>query len=106
MPRIAKKKISPELDLAFKVLYCPLEENDAEAKTIKEFLIALLIALWKDPIEFSGKRPFGNSSWSQPIAIALIKRKIIQGVIDEDGYVESMDDEAFDKVMLAAIKVL
>lgn len=41
----------------------PIQENDAGAKTIGEYLKKLLLTLWDEEDGFSGKRPFGNSSW-------------------------------------------
>lgn len=45
------------------ILDIELEENDAEAKTIREYLKALAYAVIYEVEGFSGKRPFGNSDW-------------------------------------------
>lgn len=41
----------------------PMQENDAGAKTVGEYLKILLLTLWDEEDCFSGKRPFGNSGW-------------------------------------------
>lgn len=62
------------------VLDCPMEENDAGASTVGEYLIILLGMIWNEGESFSGKRPFGNSGWERELYIALEK----SGLIKED----------------------
>jgi hypothetical protein len=45
------------------ILDLELPQNDAGAKTIREYLCRLLLKLWQEDEGFSGKRPFGNSGW-------------------------------------------
>lgn len=45
------------------VLDLPMDDNDAGAKTIREYLASLVEMLWVEGEGFSGKRPFGNSGW-------------------------------------------
>lgn len=77
------------------VLALPMDENDAGAKTIKEYLLALLEQLWAEGEGFSSKRPFGNSGWEYelrgPIAAAT------QG---------ELDDDAVDAMIFEAIQAL
>jgi hypothetical protein len=97
--------ISPEP--AQRVLALPLPEgNDAEAATIRDYLVALLSTLWREADGFSGKRPFGDSGWQYDVYIALIKAGLIGGSLDEDGYVEHVDHAAGDQLILAAIDEL
>lgn len=49
-----------EIDGA-KILEIEMGENDADASTIKSYLLSLLTELWSKGEGFSGKRPFGNS---------------------------------------------
>lgn len=88
------------------ILDLKLKPNDAKAKTIREYLKALLIALWEKDEGFSGKRPFGNSGWKYDVYPALIKAGLVTGKLDNEGYIESCDDEAADKLILKAIKSL
>jgi len=73
------------------ILSIPMEKNDAKAKTIGDYLITLLATVWEEEEGFSGKRPFGNSGWKFEVYVALIKAKVVEGVLDEDGCVDSMD---------------
>jgi hypothetical protein len=68
------------------VLACPMRDNDADASTIREYLIALLAVVWDEGEGFSGKRPFGNSSWEYDLYAALVKAGWISIVYDESGY--------------------
>ena len=56
---------------ADEVLATVMQENDAEVKTIKGYLLALAHKAWKEGEGFSGKRPFGNSGWCYEIYHAL-----------------------------------
>ena len=53
------------------ILNCPMGSNDADADTVKDYLKALLGALWDEGEGFSGKRPFGNSGWECELIEAL-----------------------------------
>ena len=71
---------------------------------IREWLKELLFALWEEQDSFSGKRPLGNSGWSYGPAIELVKLGLVSGTIDADGYLEDIDNEAYDKLILDCIK--
>ena len=77
----------------------PMQENDANAKTIGEYLGKLLLTLWDEEDDFSGKRPFGNGGWKFEVYAALISAKVVNGKIDEDGYIEEVDLSAADKIV-------
>jgi hypothetical protein len=61
--------------------------------TIKGYLVLLLSRLWDEGSYFSGKRPLGNSDWEYDLYIPLIKAGLVNGEVDEDGYVEEFSDE-------------
>lgn len=88
------------------LLDLPLPENDSGASTVRGYLVALLATLWREDECFSGKRPFGNSSWQYDIYEAMTKAGIVDGQLDEDGYVERLDVPAADELILAAIQSL
>lgn len=88
------------------LLDLPLPDNDSRASTVHGYLVALLSALWCEGEEFSGKRPFGNSSWQYDLYVPMIRAGFIQGELDEDGYVEEADTETADRLILAAIASL
>lgn len=62
--------------------------------TIRHYLFSLISVLWKEQECFSGKRPFGNSGWDYDLYVPLIKNGFLAGEIDEDGYIENIDDKA------------
>ncbi len=67
--------------------------------TVRDYLRTLLVTLWREGEGFSGKRPFGNSSWEYELYGPLIAAKFISGELDEDGCVEGYDKkEAFNFV--------
>lgn len=53
------------------ILAIKMGPNDAEASTVKEYLVKLLEVLWEEGGGFSGKRPFGNSGWEYELYSAL-----------------------------------
>lgn len=62
-----------------------------EEITIREFFHQVLKYLWDDEND-SGKRMFGYSSWRHEIYQALIANKLISGELDEDGYINKLND--------------
>lgn len=88
------------------VLALPMPENDANVATVRDYLIALLATLWDEKDGFDGKRPFGNSDWDGHLVIALIRGGLIDGALDEDGYIERCDDDAAEELIAAAIQSL
>ncbi|TDD37844.1 hypothetical protein E1287_07240 [Actinomadura sp. KC06] len=75
------------------VLDVRMGENDAGAATIREYLTALLTALWSTGEGFSGKRPFGNSGWDWDLIAALAKAGRITATFDEDGLLDRLDSD-------------
>lgn len=88
------------------ILALPMQENDADAATIRDYLIKLLATLWDEKEGFDGKRPFGNSDWDGNLVAALIQAGAIEGELDEDGYIESCDDNAAETLIADAIQAL
>ena len=87
------------------ILDLPMSENDAEAKTVRDYLKALLTTLWEEGEGFSGKRPFGNSGWENELFSALVKGKAVKGAFDEDDLYD-VDEKAARKAIQAAIEAL
>ena len=88
------------------VLNLPMQPNDAGAKTVREYLVALAMSVWVENEGFSGKRPFGNSGWAWDLMLPLVKAGLIEGSIDEDGYLDDCDEDAGDALIRAAIAAL
>jgi len=80
--------------------------NDAEAATIKEYLIKLLTELWEKGEGFSGKRPFGNSGWEHELYLPLLQVGAVNGRLDSDGYIEEVDSDAANTLIFDAIEAL
>ncbi len=87
------------------ILALPMPSNDADAGTVRDYLKALLNALWLEEESFSGKRPFGNSGWQSDVYIALIRGGGVEGSVDDEGDWET-DEKAADAVVLSAIAAL
>lgn len=63
-----------------KILDLPMATNDADASTIREYIVNLAMRCWQEGEQFSGKRPFGNSGWERE----LLEPLITHGYIHED----------------------
>ena len=79
--------------------------NDAGAKNIREYLKALLHKVWDEEECFSGKHPFGNSSWQYDVHYALAKANLITSDFIEDELM-SYDRDTANKLILEAIEAL
>jgi hypothetical protein len=66
------------------ILDLSMEDNDAGAETIRDYLKALLSSLWAEKEGFSGKRPMGNSGWEYDLYGTLVAHKVIRATIEED----------------------
>lgn len=66
------------------ILDCPMQENDAGAATVREYLRALLLGVWKKGESFSGKRPFGNSGWETEVIDALHQAGMVKSYESKD----------------------
>lgn len=88
------------------VLDIKMQENDAAAITIKDYLKALLTTLWSEGEGFSGKRPFGNSGWEHELYVALVAAGAVQGKLDEEGCLDTVDHESANELIFQAIESL
>lgn len=73
---------------------------------LAEYLRLILIAVWEENEQFSGKRPFGNGGWQFDVYKALVKAELIEGKFDEDGYLDTVNQKEGDELVLAVIKRL
>lgn len=87
------------------ILDTPMAPNDAGAATVRGYLLALARQVWEDGEGFSGKRPFGNSSWEYEVYDALAAAGRISGTKDECDCWDISHDERrrADSLILAAI---
>jgi hypothetical protein len=100
-----KGVIMTDIDLNA-VLDLNIGPNDADADTVRGYLIELLLTVWRESEGFSGKRPFGNSSWEYELYTPLVKAGYVTGVLDEDGYLDTFDRAGADQLISAAIVAL
>lgn len=82
-------------DIHLKALSLEMQENDAGAETIADYLRKLLRTLIIEEEGFSGKRPFGNSGWICELHYPLIKAGYIKGKIYENE--EYAECESYDE---------
>jgi hypothetical protein len=88
------------------ILDLAMGPNDANAATIRDYLVKLLAELWTWGESFSGKRPFGNSGWEYDLYDALGRAGLIRITYDDDGYIDDVDTGAADKLIATAIEAL
>ncbi|MFI7073495.1 hypothetical protein [Micromonospora sediminicola] len=93
-------------ETARQVLDLPMPTNDADAPTVRAYLIELLAKVWEEGECFNGKRPFGNSGWDYDLYPPLITAGLVAGKLDEDGWIEEVDDRAASRLVAAAIREL
>jgi len=91
---------------ASEILDLPMNVNDAGATTLRDYFKKLLLSLWVEGEGFSGKRPFGNSCWDMEIYTTLVEHHLIAGSFDEDFYVEKVDYEAGNRLVIGLIEAL
>lgn len=85
------------------ILDLPMRQNDAEAATVRGYLVALL------RVAMGIKSPFGNSGWVYDLYEALIRGGLIEARLDSDGLVEdwgAVDEHEADRMIQAAIDAL
>lgn len=73
--------------------------------TVRDYLRILLCTLWEERERFSGKRPFGNSSWEYELYEPLVKSGFIQGTLDEDGCLLDFDRKLANQYVQQLIMV-
>jgi len=88
------------------VLDTPIGDNDANADTIRGYLITLLAALWDEGEQSNAKRPFGNSGWHGELYAALAQAGHIHGTVDKHGYIDNVDTHTGNLLIKDAIRTL
>lgn len=82
------------------VLDLPMKPNDADAETVRQYLVTLLSTLWDEGEGFSGKRPLGDSGWEWDLLNPVQEAGLIHGVFDEEGYVLTGRDRSAEQERL------
>ena|ERR1044072_7784146 len=87
------------------ILSIPMLENDTKASTVGEYLSKLLCKVWNEAENFSGKRPFGNSSWQYEVYDSLAAAGVIDGLLVDDEWDYDYEQiMAADKMICEAIR--
>lgn len=73
------------------ILELPMPENNANAPTIRDYLITLLADLWELGSDFSSKRPFGDTDWQWTIYNLMIDAGWVQGEHHDSSVVKECD---------------
>ena len=98
-PQINDKSLLSALNIRF-------DSDAGDNLTIREYFYKLLKTLWEEGDGFSGKRPFGNSGWQYDLYAPLVKHGYVDGILDENGYVDEIKtnnaDEYISKLIEAA----
>lgn len=81
------------------ILDLKMGDNDAVAKTVRDYLQRLLRGVWVDGEGFDGKRPFGNLGWQNEVYKVLVANELIDG--DSDGC--PYDYDLAEELILLAI---
>ncbi|PCJ96655.1 MAG: hypothetical protein COA52_01255 [Hyphomicrobiales bacterium] len=79
-----------------------IEENDAEAERIRDYLKKLLCSLWIQGESFSAKRPFGNSGWQIELYQSLAASGLVKNckkTVYDDGIIEYYYDSETESLM-------
>jgi len=61
--------------------------------TVREYLLKLLLTVWDERDEFSGKAPFGNSGWEWDLYTPLAENGYIACTRNSDGEIVSVDEK-------------
>lgn len=81
------------------ILDLQMQENDAEAPTIRAYLARLAREMWVEGEGADGKRPFGNSGWHQEVLDVLYAGELI----DNDDAGDRLIREALARMELSVV---
>ncbi len=89
-----------QLDAALAVAF---DSDAGDGLTVREWLTDLLMTVWVEEEEFSGKRAWGNSGWQWDVYPALVAGGFIAGTVDSEGYIDTLDTAAAHAFVRALI---
>jgi len=85
------------------IFFCSDLDQDI---SIKGYLKKLLETVWSEGESFSGKRPFGNSGWEYDLYTPLVAGGFVEGELDADGCIKTVDKVAADTMIFDIITSL
>lgn len=103
---LAKKRVPTMTIEEIANLVVPDPIQDGKTTTIKGYLLSILRTFLKEGEGFSGKRPFGNGGWEYDLYTVMIKAGAIDGELDEEGCVNSVDSESAGEIFLEIVDSL
>lgn len=65
--------------------------------SLREYLRLMLSELWQRHSDFDGKRPYGASGWKFDVYAAMIRAGVLEGAMDENGFVQKLNKEDMDQ---------
>ena len=71
--------------------------------SMRQYFVILAKTVWQEEENFSGKRPWGNSSWQYEIYAEMVRAGMVRGRLDDNGYVDGADIKQADALILAAL---
>lgn len=77
------------------ILTLSLGKNDANARTVGEYLARLTTKLLFKQEAFDAEEPFGNPGWIDDLIYPLILNGYIDGELDDSGNVKEYDETGF-----------
>lgn len=83
------------------IMSLEIQINDT-VMTVRDYFKELALKVWTEEEGFSGKRPWGNGGWKYDLYAELIRLGVVEGKLDEYGYVEYCDNEAIDRMLIEA----
>lgn len=89
-----------QLDAALGVMF---DSDAGDGLTVREWLTDLLMTVWVEEEEFSGKRAWGNSGWQWDVYPPLVDAGFLPGTLDPDGYIGTLDTAAAHRFVRALI---
>jgi hypothetical protein len=80
-----------------------IDSDAGENITIRDYLYALLVKVWREGEGFNGKRPWGNSGWAYDLYIPLMQEGYIAGTVDDDRTFSGLDRNEADKYVVKLV---
>lgn len=78
------------------ILAIPMDQNDAQAEDIGDYLKELLMTLWESGEGFDARRPFGKLGWEYDLKKAVMKAGLVDNDSEANDAVFAVIEAAFD----------
>lgn len=82
------------------------DSSNMENISFRDYFVLLLVTLMHKEEGFSGKRPLGDSGWKYDLYKGLIQHDLVKGKLDEDGYVDFIDEIEADDYLQRMVNSL